>query len=79
MDDKVSLFIEILDTQERFAKVSADDVGVAWFVDYFLLIFSLIMLQNMLLLDYISQDRLFLFRKIIVHFFLIELFCKIVA
>ncbi|EZA55383.1 Dystrophin, isoform D [Ooceraea biroi] len=29
MDDKVSLFIEILDTQERFAKVSVDDTVVA--------------------------------------------------
>lgn len=29
MDDKVSLFIEILDTQERFAKVSVNDTDVA--------------------------------------------------
>lgn len=38
MDDKVSLFIEILDTQERFAKVSANDIGVAWFIG---IVFSL--------------------------------------
>lgn len=30
VDDKVSLFIEILDTQERFAKVSANDT-ISWF------------------------------------------------
>jgi len=57
MDDKVSLFIEILDTQERFAKVSADDIGVAWFIDFFFfIIFSLIMLQYVAARLHIPQD-----------------------
>lgn len=44
MDDKVSLFIEILDTQERFAKVSVN--GLAWFIDIISSFISIFLFEN---------------------------------